>query len=104
MPAGKDDKERGHNTRHVGDAIQQLLKSYHLKSRFDEANLVGSWERLVGKPIARRTKRVQIRNKVLFVELDSPSMKQDISLHKQSILEIFRKEFGQDVVKEIVIM
>lgn len=97
-------KGKDHNTHHIGDAIQDLLKSYHLKSKFDEANIVTSWERLVGKPIARRTKKVQIRNKVLFVELDSPAMKHDLNLHKSQIVEMFRKEFGADVISEIVIM
>jgi predicted nucleic acid-binding Zn ribbon protein len=104
MSGGKYDKERGKNTKHVGDAIQQLLNTYHLKSKYDEANLIGSWERLVGKPVARRTKKVFIRDKVLFVELDSPAMKNDLNLHKKQIIEVFRKEFGNDVVTELIIM
>src|SRR6187399_1989479 len=69
--AGKNNHNDG-NAVHVGAAIRQLLNSYHIASKFDEANLVTSWERLVGKPIAKRTKKVFIKNKVLFVELDSP--------------------------------
>jgi len=92
------------NTTHIGDAIQELLKTYHIKSKFDEASLVQSWERLVGKPVAKRTKKVVVRNKVLFVELDSPGMKHDLSLHKAQILELFAREFGKDVISEMVIM
>lgn len=92
------------NTHHIGDAIRELLKSYRLTSKFDEATVLSSWERLVGKPIAKRTKKVSIRNKVLFVEVDSPSMKNDLNLHKTQILAVFAKEFGGDIVKEIVIM
>jgi predicted nucleic acid-binding Zn ribbon protein len=98
----KNKKDTG--TQHIGQAIQDLLKEYHIKSKFDEANLVASWERLVGKPVAKRTKKVFVRNKVVFVELDSPSMKHDLNLHKSHILEIFRKEFGADAVGDIVIM
>ena len=89
---------------HVGDAIKELLKQYHIDEKFDEANVVSSWERLVGKPIAKRTKKVFIRNHVLFVELNSPSLKHDLSYSKSSILELFQKEFGKDLVKEIVLM
>jgi predicted nucleic acid-binding Zn ribbon protein len=92
------------NTVHIGDAIQELLKTYHIKSKFDEANLVQSWERLVGKPVAKRTKRVVVKNKVLFVELDSPSMKHDLNFHKSQILELFAREFGKGVIAEMVIM
>jgi predicted nucleic acid-binding Zn ribbon protein len=92
------------NSMHIGQAIQQLLNSYHIKAKFDEANLIGSWERMVGKPIAKRTKKVFIRNKVMFVELESPSMKSELSFHKREIIDLFHKEFGPDIIKELVIM
>ncbi len=89
---------------HIGNAIQELLKSYQIKNKFDEANLVTSWERLVGKPVAKRTKKVFLRNRVLFVELDSPAMKHDLNIHKAQILEVFQKEFGKETLGEIIIM
>jgi predicted nucleic acid-binding Zn ribbon protein len=92
------------NTHHIGEAIQELLRSYRLKSKFDETTLVSSWERLVGKPIAKRTKKVSVRNKVLFVELDSPAMKNDLNFHKSQIIALLEKEFGKDIIKEIIIM
>jgi predicted nucleic acid-binding Zn ribbon protein len=89
---------------HISQAIQELLKSQHLKPKFDEASVVVSWERIVGKAIARRTRRIYIRDKVLFVELLSPSLKHDLGFHKAQMLELFRKEFGEQVVSEIIFM
>jgi predicted nucleic acid-binding Zn ribbon protein len=97
-------KRGNDNTHHIGDAIRELLRQYHIQSKFDETNLTGSWERLLGKPVAKHTRKVFIRNKVLFVELDSASLKNDLNLHKTQILELFAKEFGPDVLKEIIIM
>ena len=93
-----------HDAVHISQAIQALLKSQHLKPKFDETNVVASWERILGKAIAKRTKRIYIRDKVLFVELQSPSMKHDLSYHKGQMLELFKKEFGDAVVAEIVLM
>lgn len=88
----------------VGQAIREMLNSYRLSTRFDEANLVGSWERIAGKPIASRTRKIFIRDKVLFVELDSPSMKHDFSLHKSQVLDLFKKEFGAGIITDIIVM
>jgi predicted nucleic acid-binding Zn ribbon protein len=93
-----------HDIQHIGEAIRQLLKEYHLKPKFDEASVVASWERIVGKPVAKRTKRIYIRNKVLFIELDSPAMKSDLSFHKNQLLKTLEAEFGKEVLKEIVLM
>lgn len=81
-----------------------MLNTYRLTSKFDEANLIGSWERLAGKPIANRTRKIYIRNSVLCVELDSPSMKHDFSLHKVQVLELFKKEFGPGIITDIIVM
>src|SRR5687767_15427937 len=88
----------------VGQAIRELLNSYQLTSKFDEANLINSWERIAGKPIAKRTRKLFIRNKVLFVDLDSPSMKNDFAFHKAQVLELFRKEFGSGIITDIIVM
>ncbi len=88
----------------VGQAIRDLLNSYRLTNKYDEANIIDSWERLVGKPIASRTRKVFIKNKVLFVEFDSPTMRHDFSLHKTEVLQLFRKEFGEGVITEIIAM
>lgn len=88
----------------VGEALQDLLHTYRIKDRFDEKSVLASWERLVGKPIAKRTKKLWLRNSVLFVEFDSPTIKSDFSFHKTKVIEVFQKEFGKESVKEIVIM
>ncbi|HEY5751399.1 MAG TPA: DUF721 domain-containing protein [Chryseolinea sp.] len=93
-----------HNIKSVGDAIREMLNSYRLNNKFDEANVLASWERMVGKPIAKRTKKIYIKNKVLFVEFDSPTMRHDFSMHKTHVLEMFKKEFGDGVVTEIIAM
>ena len=88
----------------VGQAIRDMLNTYRLTNKFDEANIIESWERIVGKPIASRTKKIYIKNKVLFVEFDSPTMRHDFSLHKAEVIELFRKEFGAGVITEIIPM
>lgn len=88
----------------IGQAIRQLLNSYHIDSKFDETNIVTSWERIVGKAIANRTTRVFIKNKLMYVEFDSPSMKHDLMLHKAEIIALFQKEFGKEALNDIVVL
>jgi len=93
-----------HDAIHISQAIQAMFAANHLKPKFDEANVIASWERVVGKAIARRTRKLYIRDKVLFVELQSPALKHDLGFHKEHMLSLFAKEFGEGVVREIVFM
>ena len=88
----------------LGQAIREMLNSYKITTKFDEATLIASWEKIAGKPIAKRTRKIYIRNQVLFVELDSPTMKHDFSLHKQQVLDMFKKEFGSGIITDIIVM
>ncbi|MCK6616524.1 MAG: DUF721 domain-containing protein [Cyclobacteriaceae bacterium] len=98
------DKRNKGNTQSIAEAIRGLLNSYHLEAKFDEATIIASWQGLVGVPIANRTKKVFIRNKVLYVEFNSPAMKNDFMLHKGKILALFQERFGKQVVSDIVIL
>jgi predicted nucleic acid-binding Zn ribbon protein len=86
------------------EAVQDLLSTYRLKDRFDETQLIGSWEKLMGAPIARRTNKIFIRNKVMFVELKSAPLKQELNGSKSKVLELFHQEFGRDIVNEVIFM
>ena len=99
----KKEKPKG-EIQPVGDAIRQLLNTYQLTAKFDEATLLNAWESIVGKPIARQTKKLHIRNKVLFVEFESAAMKHTFAMHKTKVLEVLARQFGNQIVAEIIIM
>lgn len=88
----------------IGKAIRQMLEQYKLTRKFDEASLIESWPQLVGPLISKHTVKLYIRDKVLFVRLDSPGIKHDLRFSKDKILEILQKEYGSDVISDIVLM
>lgn len=96
-------RDSGKDIRPVGQAIRDLLNAYRLDNRFDETNIIASWERVVGKPIAKRTRKVFLRDKVLYAEFDSAAMKHDFLLHKKDILDLFHREFGEAAITDIVV-
>lgn len=79
-----------------------MLEDYKLDEKFDQKNLIASWERLMGKPIASRTTRLFVKDGVLFVKLSSAPLKNEMNLNKARVLDIIRKEFGEKVLKDIV--
>jgi predicted nucleic acid-binding Zn ribbon protein len=88
----------------IGEVIREMLNTYHLGAKFDEANVIGAWEKVVGAPVAKRTRQLYIRGKILYIRLDSPSLKNDFLLNKPHVLDLLRKEFGADSVADLVLL
>jgi len=88
----------------IQEAFEELLASYKIKSKFSEAQVISSWNELMGKTIASRTSRIFIKEKKLFVELTSAPLKQELSNSKERILEIFRENYGEGIITDVILL
>lgn len=104
MKKGKDFNKRKADIEPVGSAIEQLLNVYKLKGRFDQKKLINSWNDLMGTAIANKTGKIFIKKDVLFVEIDSAPLKHELNMQKNKVMELIRKEAGENVIKEIIFM
>jgi predicted nucleic acid-binding Zn ribbon protein len=87
----------------IGSAIQEMLKAFKIEDRFHESNLVNSWEKVMGSPIAKRTSKIYIKDKKLFVYLTSAPLKHKLSMSKDKVLLLLTKEFGESLINEVII-
>lgn len=97
-------EERKQDISTVGDAIRELLKAYRLEGRYNSTELVSRWPEIVGKTIANRTSRIFVKNDVLFVEVNSAPLKQELNLNKSRIMQLIEEKVGKGVVKEVIFM
>jgi predicted nucleic acid-binding Zn ribbon protein len=92
-----------HNEHSLKDAIEMLLKTYRLDDKLAESRLINSWEEVMGKMIAKHTTDVSIRNKQLFVTLDSAALRNELSLGKSKIVKMLNDAVGRTVINEIIL-
>ena len=93
---------RKSETESVKDAIESMLDTYKLRGKFDLTKLIGSWESLMGKPIARRTEKLYVKDKVLFVKLNSAPLRQELTMKKSKVLEIIHENFDKELVIDVL--
>jgi predicted nucleic acid-binding Zn ribbon protein len=103
QPPASEPPRRRH-TSSIGEAIADLLRAYRLEDRFHEAELLNAWDRLMGAPIARRTTRIFVKNRVLYVEVDSAPLKSELSMTKGKILDLLQRDLPVRVVDEVVFL
>jgi len=91
------------NEQTLGEVIEQLMDSYRIKHRFYEQKLIAKYPELVGPMISRYTERLQIRNRVLFLKIASPLVRNELSYARSSLTESLNKAVGKDVIDKIVL-
>ena len=95
--------ERKSNSANMITLIDKLIRSYGLESKMQELDVMSEWENIVGKMIARHTKDIQIRNKILYITLDSAPLKQELLMNRTRIIELVNEKSGKQLVQDVFI-
>jgi predicted nucleic acid-binding Zn ribbon protein len=92
------------NNQKLGNVIREMIEAYGMKSKLSEAKLIESWEEVVGKMIAKHTRDLYIKNKKLFIRLDSPALKNELTYSRTKLMESLNEAAGGEVIQEIVFL
>jgi predicted nucleic acid-binding Zn ribbon protein len=92
------------NDKSLKDAIEQMLNVYKIKRRFDETAVVAAWPELVGKPVANRTKELFIRDKKLFLRIESSVIKNELMMMRAQIMEKINEKANSILIEEVIFL
>ncbi|MBK5203236.1 MAG: DUF721 domain-containing protein [Prolixibacteraceae bacterium] len=93
---------RKKNTQKLSDIIRTFVKEKNLQKKFDEIDVISSWEKILGKTVSSYTERVSLYNGILFVKMKSPVVKNELMMMKEDIKKRLNEEAGSEAVKKIV--
>ena len=86
------------------EGLQALVRAYRLQGKLNEVTVVSSWERVMGKAVALKTKEVFVKQGRLFVRLTSAPLKHELLMAKSRVAEMINAEVGEEVVKEVIFL
>lgn len=86
------------------DEIKALLKAYRIQGKMNEVFIVASWEKIMGKAIALKTKELYFKDNKLFVQLTSAPLKHELIMSKTKVIELINTEVGETVIEEVVFL
>jgi len=61
-----------------------------------------SWEKVVGGIFAKHTTNLYVKNKKLFVFLDSSALRNELHMERTEIIKKLNSEIGKKVINEII--
>ena len=93
---------RKSNEQSLGEVIRELLSSYRLEGKLNQARIIEAWPEVTGKMITNHTKDIYFKGSKLFVKIDSPALKNELSYSKGKIIEELNKVVGEEIVADII--
>lgn len=84
-------------------AIDQLLRAYGYQKQLDELKLIELYKEQVGKMFQNHTQNIFVKDKILYVSLDSASLKQELSYVKEGLIDKLNQKMGKRIIEKIII-
>ncbi len=94
---------RKSQTQNISEIISLILKSNGLEDKLAQTRLIQSWEELLGKSVARLTKKIYVSNRTLFVSLNSSVVRSELQMIKKDLLIRLNEKAGKPVIDDIVL-
>lgn len=84
-------------------AIKAMLDHYKLKGKYQQTRIKQLWPALMGASIAQYTTDLRITRNVLYVNIRSAALKQELSMGTEKICKLLNEELGEEYLKKVVI-
>ena len=84
-------------------AIEEMMNTYRLQGKVDEVKLLNSWEKVMGPAIAKYTRKIYIQGRILYIELSSAPLREELSYARSKMVKMLNEEAGGSVIDDIVL-
>jgi len=93
---------RKSNTQPLGEVIDELLGALNIRGKLSQARVLNAWNEVLGTYIASHTLKSYIREKTLYVQLDSAVIRNELFMMKEQLIQSLNEKAGTKVIEKIV--
>jgi len=86
------------------EALKKVVDNYQLSQKLNEVKLNDLWEELAGKTIKEHTTRIEIKEKTLYIKVDSSVVRQELNFIKSRLKKVINNRFGSEYINQITVL
>ena len=87
----------------VGDVLKHIIEVNKLQTGLNQIDVREAWKNLMGNGVNHYTKNVILKGSVLYVELSSSVLREELSHGKSKIITMINEELRRDVVRDVML-
>ena len=85
------------------EVINEYLKALRIDGKIKQVGLISSYEKVVGKTIAKATTKIYFKNRTLIIELNSSVIRNELFMHREKLKEILNEKAGENIVENVLL-
>ena len=94
---------RKKNTQKIDEVVREYLKSLNIDHKLKEVELIKAWDDIVGKTIARSTQKIAVHNRVLYVQLNSSIIRNELYMLREGLKKSLNDKVGESIIDQIIL-
>ena len=95
--------QKRQNTQTIGEAFGHFMKVNGKEELMWEVKAEEAWRTVMGKFFEKYTDKVEVRQRVLYVKINSPAMRQELTFGKSKIIANINEEIKSDFILDVKI-
>lgn len=95
--------KRNNNNQPIEDILKEFVKTNNLESGLDKVNVREAWANLMGNGVNNYTTAIELKKDVLYVQLSSSVLREELSYGKEKIINMLNESIGKEVITKLVL-
>lgn len=85
------------------EALREFLSDNHLQDGLNKVDVKDAWRNQMGNGVNHYTTNVQLKRDILYVDLSSSVLRQELSYGKEKIIKILNEYLEKQLIKKIIL-
>jgi predicted nucleic acid-binding Zn ribbon protein len=87
----------------ISELVKATCREEGLETPLNEYRLINSWSQVLGPTVKYYTKELCIRNQVLYVQVTSSVLRQELMMNRKTLVHRLNEHVGAQVITDIVL-
>ena len=95
-------KRKGNNNT-MSDVLKGFIDANKLQKGLDRISIEDAWHSVMGTAISKYTTAIKLDRDVLYIQLSSSVLREELSYGKTKIISMINEEMGKEVITKLIL-
>ncbi len=95
--------KREHKESPISEVLKGFIKTNKLQKGLDKVSAEEAWHKVMGNAISKYTTAIKLDREILYVQLSSSVLRDELSYGKTKIISLLNEEIGKQVITKLTL-